>query len=338
MIEVARSSVDGDEVQVLTLTSGRWRAALTTFGARLLELHVPGADGETVDVVCTPPLAELGRDACYCGATVGRHANRLRDGRIELDGSTIQLSRNEGPHHLHGGTVGFDRRHWSSRWQPDGQAVTFARTSPDGEEGYPGDLHTEVTYTLTPPTLQIEITSTTDRPTVVNVVNHTYLNVAGHDSGTVLGHELQVDASACTPTDAERQTTGEIADLSGTPMDFRTPTPIGARMPAGGYDANLVLDGEGMREVLRVRDPASGRAMTLATDQPGFQLYPGTFLAGTSAKEPVGRYPAFAGLALEAQGFPGAPLHPAFPSARLDPGETRRHLTRWTFQTTEPDA
>ncbi len=350
MIEQHTETVDGAEVGVLTLTNGAWKAVLTNLGARLTELHVPDENDTTVDVVLQrASLAEMASDDNYFGSTAGRYANRIDAGRFDLDGTTFQLSRNEGGNHLHGGAVGFDRHLWQTGIADTGDSVTFTRTSSDGEEGYPGNLNIEVTYTLAPPALEVTIRARTDAPTVANIVNHSYFNVAGHDSGTVLDHLVQVHGSFYTPVDDELLATGEILSVDQTPFDLRTPTAVGARLqevinaaagrsteePAG-YDHNWVLDGTGMRKVFQVTDPVTRRRLTMATNQPGLQLYVGGYLKGVTAKAPLDAYPAFAGLTLETQTFPGSPNHAHFPSARLDPGQTYLNSVRLEFSTADP--
>jgi aldose 1-epimerase len=337
-------TVDGFEVQVITLTRGAYRAVVTDLGARLLELHVPGPDGSTADIVLQRSTFEqIATDHTYMGSTAGRFANRIRAGRFILDGTPIQLAVNEGANHLHGGRRGFDRKIWAVEG-PSQSEVTFWRISPDGEEGYPGALTTSVRYRLEDDALLIDITATADAPTVANIVHHSYFNLGGHDAGTVLDQVLEVRASHYLPADDELLPTGEIAGVDGTPFDFRTPTAIGkniaavensgAGRPTGdvvGYDHNWVLDGTGMRPVVVATDPASGRRMTLSTNQPGVQLYVGGYLDGISGKAPVDRYPAFAGFTLETQAFPDAVNHPEFPSATLYPGDTYHNAMRFDF-------
>jgi aldose 1-epimerase len=342
MIETTH--VDGIEVQLITLTRGAYRAVVTDLGARLLELHVPGRDGTTADIVLQrSSLAEIAHDDNYMGSTAGRYANRIRAGRLEIDGTPVQLSLNEGANHLHGGVRGFDQKLWSAHTSKESE-VTFWRVSPDGEEGYPGTLVTSVTYRLSDSALEIDIEATTDAPTVANIVHHSYFNLAGHDGGTVLDQVLQVRASHYLPVDEELLPTGEIRAVAGTPFDFREPTPIGkniaevdnsgAGRPTGdvvGYDHNWVLDGIGMRPVVVATDPASGRRLTMSTNQPGVQLYVGGYLAGVTGKAPVSTYPAFAGFTLETQTFPDAVNHSHFPSAALYPGQTYRNAVRFDF-------
>lgn len=314
------------DARLITLANGACTAVITDLGARLLELHVPDAHGTLADVVLgRPSLAEV--DEAYMGATVGRCANRIRDGRVEIDGVPIRLSRNEGDNHLHGGSRGFDRMIWSAA--EEGDAVVFSRISPAGEEGYPGALAVSVTYRLVGTSLSVDVRATTDAPTIVNVVHHSYVNLAGHDAGTVADHVLLVRGSAYLPVDEALLPTGEIRPVAGTPFDFRTPTPIGRT--GGELDHTWVLDGAGTREVAVLVDPASGRRMSVSTDQPGLQVYAGGHLGGLTAKGSAGTYRAGAGVALEAQHFPDTPNHRHFPSIALRPGETYASTVRFDF-------
>ncbi|MDQ2852477.1 MAG: galactose mutarotase [Actinomycetota bacterium] len=347
MIEKTTSALGNHDVEVITISTGAGTAVLTNLGARLLELHLPDRNGKLADIVLQrPSLADLVDDDTYMGSTAGRCANRIRGGELRIDGTDHQLSLNEGSHHLHGGTHGFDQQIWADTSDGADDEVTFSRVSPGGEEGYPGVLTTDVTYRFDGASLSIQIRATTDASTVVNIVNHSYFNLAGHESGDVLGHLLQVHGSYYTPVDAELLPTGEIRAVAGTPYDFREPTAIGARIhdvvnaAAGrvssgdvGYDHNWVLAGTGMREVVRVSDPGSGRTMTLSADQPGVQIYTGGYLADVSAKAPAGKYAAFAGFTLETQTFPDAVHHSHFPQRVLHPGETYLHRMRFDFTT-----
>jgi aldose 1-epimerase len=320
---------------------------LTDLGARLVELHVPDKDGNLADVVLQrPTLEDMAADDNYMGSTAGRFANRIREGKLVIDGTPVQLTVNEGRNHLHGGLRGFDRHVWSTQLAADGSAVTFWRVSPDGEEGYPGTLTTSVTYALVDSTLTVEIRATTDAPTVANIVHHSYFNLGGHESGSVLDHVLEMRSSFYVPVDDELLPTGEVLAVDGTPFDFRTPTPIGKNIGAVqhsgagrvtdsgvGFDHNWVLDGVGVREVLSVTDPRSGRRLTLSTNQPGVQLYVGGYLEGVTGKAPAGAYQAFAGLTLETQTFPDAVNHAHFPQAELHPDQTYVNTMRFAFST-----
>lgn len=336
--------VNGFEVGVVTLVNGPCRAVVTDLGARLLELHVPDRDGTTADIVLQrATFDEIATDDTYMGSTAGRFANRIRNGRFDIDGTTVQLPLNEGANHLHGGLRGFDRKIWSTEVRDDTH-VTFWRVSPHGEEGYPGTLTTSVSYRLEQSALVIDIHATTDAPTVANIVHHSYVNLGGHHSGTILDHVVQIHGSHYLPVDDELLPTGEVRRVEGTPFDFRTPTAIGKNIAAVensgagrqtgdvvGYDHNWVLDGSGMREVLIAHDPASGRRLVLSTNQPGLQFYVGGYLQGVSAKEPVASYPAFAGFTVETQTFPDAVNNSHFPSAAVYPGQTYHNAMRLDF-------
>ena len=345
MIENQTKLVDGLEVRLITLSNDTCTAVLTDLGARLVELHVPDKSGNLADIVLQrPTLEDISTDENYMGSTAGRYANRVRGGKLLIDGTPVQLSINEGMNHLHGGVRGFDRYVWSTEFGADSQEVTFWRISPNGEEGYPGTLTTSVTYRLQKSTLSIDIRATTDAATVVNIVHHSYFNLAGHESGTVLDHVLEMRSSFYTPVDDDLLPTGEILAVAGTPFDFRTPTPIGKNIAevthsgAGrvtdsgvGYDHNWVLDGVGMREVVFITDPSSGRRLTMSTNQAGVQLYVGGYLDGVTGKAPANAYKAFAGLTLETQTFPDAVNHSHFPAAELHPGQTYHNAMKFDF-------
>ncbi|MGW4332054.1 aldose epimerase family protein [Rhodococcus koreensis] len=347
MIDHHTAQVPNVDITLITLSNDQCRAVLTDAGARLLELHVPDADGNLADVVLgRATLEETVTDPNYFGATAGRYANRIRAGKFPLDGVLQQVTCNEGANHLHGGARGFDRHLWSTQLGADGNSVTFWRISPDGEEGFPGTLTTRVTYRLEGRALAIEIEATTDQTTVANIVNHAYFNLGGHDSGPVLEHLLQIHGSHYIPVDDELLPTGEVRAVEGTAFDFRTPTPIGKNLhqvdhagagrtttDAAGYDHNWVLDGTGMREIATLTDPKSRRRLTVSTNQPGVQVYVGGYLDGVTAKAPADQYAAFGGLTFETQTFPDAVNHSHFPQATLNPGETYLNRIRYDFST-----
>jgi len=317
-----------------------------TYGGIITSLRVPDRDGRMGDVV-------LGFDSLepylagtpYFGAIIGRYGNRIAGGRFELDGTTYQLATNNGANHLHGGNVGFDKVLWAGEpFQSDSAVgVVFTYTSVDGEEGYPGTLDVRVTYTLTDDDhLVFDYRATTDAPTPVNLTQHSYFNLAGEGSGTVLDHELFVAASAYTPVDEGLIPTGEIAPVEGTPFDFRERTAIGARIDVDdpqiargpGYDHNFVLDtaGDGFLSLAaRVVEPTSGRTMEILTDQPGLQFYAGNFLDGTLVGKSGRPYVHRGGFCLETQHFPDSPNQPAFPPTILRPGEEYRTRTVYAF-------
>lgn len=345
MLDTFTATAGDHDITIVTISNDVCRVVLTDLGARILELHAPDRDGVLADVVLgRKSYDELPRDPYYFGVTAGRYANRIREGRFEIDGTAYAVTPNEGQNHVHGGPRGFDTYVWSTALDPERDSVTFLRRSPDGDEGYPGNLDAHVTYTLDGAALEIRIEAETDQPTIVNLVNHAYFNLAGHDSGTVLDQLLQIDASAYTPVDAELLPTGEILSVDGTAFDFRTEMPIGKNIDAvdnagagrdtaqnPGYDHNWVLDGDGMRQVATLTDPASGRRLTLVTDQPGIQVYAGGYLEGASAKGDLETYAAFAGVTAEMQTYPDSINHSHFPQRVLRPGETYVNVVRYEF-------
>ncbi|GAA2441741.1 aldose epimerase family protein [Streptomyces lavendulocolor] len=333
---------DGTVVHRWTLRNGGTRLKVLSYGGIVQSLEIPDRHGRYANV----SLGFDGLDAYvssspFFGALIGRYGNRIAGGRFTLDGTEHRLSVNDGPNSLHGGAQGFDKRVWDVEPFTDrtGVGLVLRYVSADGEMGYPGTLRVTVTYTLTPRgEWRIDYAATTDRATVVNLTNHTYYNLAGEGSGDVLGHELRLAASRCTPTDATLIPTGELAPVAGTPFDFRRGKPIGEDIRrahpqlvlAQGYDHNWVLDKGATARPLPVatlRDPGSGRTMTIATTEPGVQFYSGNFLDGTLAG-PSGRtYRQGDGLCLETQHFPDSPNRPEFPSTVLRPGATYRSTT-----------
>lgn len=276
----------------------------------------------------------------FMGCLVGRYANRIAKGRFVLDGKTYSLATNNGPNALHGGPTGFHARLWTPKVVsgPDGDALELTYVSKDGEEGYPGTLTAKVVYSLRADGgLVIDYTATSDAPTVVNLTNHAYFNLAGEGEGTILGHELQLESDAFTPVDATLIPTGAFTPLDGTPFDFRKPTAIGARIDAadeqirrgGGYDHNFVLRGKlgELRRVARVSEPKSGRVLEVYTTEPGIQFYSGNFLDGSLTGKSGKPYVKRAGLCLEAQHYPDSPNRPEWPSVVLRPGQTYRQMT-----------
>ncbi len=315
-------------------------ARLTDHGATLVALDVPDRAGRPTDVVLGFDTLDgyRGDHPCF-GATVGRVANRIAGARFALDGEEYALAKNDGPHTIHGGARGFDRRVWAATTGegPEGAWVSFTRTSSDGEEGYPGTVEASVTYRLTPANeLVIEMGATTDRPTLVNLAHHSYWNLAGHASGDVLGHVLQLSSDHYTPNDATRVPRGTIEPVAGTPHDFTRPKRLGQDLartggdPAG-YDVNFVVTGRPwrageLRKVARVEAPASGIVMDLSATEPGVQLYTANFLDGTLRGKGGASYGRHAGFCLETQKYPDAVHHPEWPSPILRPGERYRHV------------
>jgi len=331
---------EGERVELYVLENRNGMIAkITTYGAIITELHVPGRGGSKGNVVLGfENLDGYLKGHPYFGAIVGRVGNRIAKGRFTLDGAVYKLATNNGPNHLHGGVKGFDKRVWSAEpvTGAGGPALKLTCVSPDGEEGYPGTLTSTVVYTLTGDNgILIELTAVTDKATPVNLTNHTYFNLAGPGSGDILGHELKIDADRYVPVDAALIPTGALAGVRGTPMDFTSPMTIGARIAKveGGYDHCYVFTKGTTPEpapVIRVREPGSGRAMEVLTTEPGVQLYTGNFLDGTIAGI-GGVYKKHFGFCLETQHFPDAVNQPSFPSVVLRPGQTYRHVTVYRF-------
>ncbi|WP_189587772.1 aldose epimerase family protein [Mesorhizobium sp. M3A.F.Ca.ET.201.01.1.1] len=320
------------------------RIVVSDFGAALLSCIVPDGCGRQVDLVlaCSTP-EQLIESGTYFGTTVGRYGNRIKRGRFSLEGKTYALESNEGKNHLHGGRIGFDKRLWAVSRRDHG-TISFGLVSPDGEEGFPGTLVAQATYRLDGNSLSYELLATVDRPCPVNLLNHSYWNLAG--KGDILDHSFQFRADYYTPADDELMLTGEIASVEGTPFDFRIPRTARERYSEidnqgagrlsgapGGYDHNLVLAGQPgeMRQVARIFEPKSGRAVTVATTEPGLHFYTGGYLGGVPNRE-GGSYPPYAGFTLETQKFPDSPNLGHFPSSILKPGELYRHATELTFE------
>lgn len=319
---------------------------LTDFGAIVTAIEVADREGDFADVTLGfDTLAPYVGDHPYFGSLVGRYANRIARGRFTLDGRVHELAVNNPPNHLHGGIEGFNRKLWRVEGTIDTDSavgVVFGYRSPDGEEGYPGTLDARATYTLgSDGTLTLELQATTDRATPVSLAQHAYFNLAGAGIGDILGHRLQLNASAYTPTDETQIPTGEVASVRGTPFDFTRPTPIGERIDdrhpqlerGRGYDHNFVLDrrGEGLTHAARLYHPESGRVLDISTTEPGIQFYSGNLLDGSFAGRGGRLYPRRSAVALETQHFPDSPNQPAFPSTILHPGEEYRSVTVYAF-------
>ncbi|MBN1505588.1 MAG: galactose mutarotase [Sedimentisphaerales bacterium] len=334
-------TAEGREVTLYTLTSSKGlRARVTDFGAALVSLHVPDRNGNLDDVVLGfDSLDGYVAQSAYIGVTVGRYGNRIGKGRFVLDGVEYKLAVNNGPNHLHGGVKGFDKVVWDTQEAvaaEDAAWVKMTYLSKDGEEGYPGNLTGTVSYTLTnADELRISYQGRTDKKTVVNLTNHSYWNLAGQGSGTILGHELTVNADRFTAVDAGLIPTGAIASVHDTPLDFTRPRTVGARLRqlANGYDHNYVLNGKAgvLRFCARVREPHSGRVMDIHTTEPGVQFYTGNFLDGSLKGKEGNHYAKHAGLCLETQHYPDSPNKPKFPSVVLEPGQEYTSLTVHKF-------
>lgn len=344
-----RKLPDGREVHLYTLRNKNGMVAkVTDYGAILVSLEVPDAKGKLADVTLGYDTLEgwLGNTS-YLGASVGRFGNRIAHGKFELDGKTYKLAKNNKPGgipcHLHGGNKGFDKVLWKGQSfvKGDAKGVRFTYISKDGEEGYPGNLTVTITYLLNDKNeLKWEAEATTDKPTIVNLVHHTYWNLSGDPTRSINDNLLQLMAPNYLPTDAGLIPTGKIEPVKGTPMDFTKATAIGDRVNANfealklgaGYDHCWVLKpGKGVRLAARLKDPKTGRVMEVLTDQPGIQFYGGNFLDGTVTGKGGVKYAHRTGLCLETERFPDAPNQPNFPSSVLRPGEVYKHIMVFRF-------
>ena len=343
-----KSMYQGKPVDMVTLKNknGVELQALS-YGGIITSLRVPDRAGTFADVVLgfdKPESYWADPPPPFFGAIIGRYGNRIAKGKFTLNGKAYSLATNNGPNHLHGGNKGFDKQLWTitTKESPQGSSAIFTRMSPDGEEGYPGTLQARVTYTLTDKNeLILEYHATTDKPTPVNLTQHTYWNLAGEGSGDILGELLTINADRYTPVDGTLIPTGDLASVAGTPFDFRQPTAIGARIEQNndqlkkgpGYDHNWVLNrkGSGLEFAARLTDPKSGRTLEIATTEPGLQFYSGNFLDGTLKGKSGQAYARRSGLCLETQHFPDSPNHPGFPSTILQPGKTYDSKTVITF-------
>ncbi|WP_245557598.1 aldose epimerase family protein [Deinococcus peraridilitoris] len=324
------------------------RAELTNYGALLVRLLAPDRKGTLEDVVLGHDRPEPYFDHAqspFFGATVGRCANRIAGGQFSLLGHNYSLARNNGPNALHGGEQGFDQQVWDVRTYlgPDGPCAEFSRLSPDGEEGYPGNLAVQVTYTLTQDqALRIDYEATTDAPTPVNLTHHSYWNLSGDVREDILGHQLTVFADGITPVDASLIPTGSIQPVEGTPFDFREPHPIGEAIDreneqlrfAGGYDHNFVLrGGPELKPAATLYHATTGRELQVLTTEPGLQVYSGNFLDGQISGKGGRRYGYRSAICLEPQHFPDSPNQPHFPSVILEPGQRFTSRTVYAFKT-----
>ncbi len=337
---------DGAQVEAFTLTNARGvEVKAITYGGIIQSLRVPDRSGRFGDIVLGfDSLDGYLKDHPFFGAIIGRYGNRIGKAQFTLNGQTYKLAANNGPNHLHGGVKGFDKVVWTGQVVDDkrGAAVAFSRTSPDGEEGYPGNLKVKVTYVLTDDnSLIVDYEATTDKATPVNLTQHSYFNLAGEGSGDILAHELAINADRYTPVDDTLIPTGELASVAGTPFDFRKPVAIGARINDGhaqiangkGYDHNWVLNrkGAGLQLAARVKEPKSGRTLEVQTTEPGIQFYAGNFLDGTIKGKGGHVYGHRTGFCLETQHYPDSPNQPKFPSTILQPGQTYRTSTVFKF-------
>ena len=336
---------EGKIIHLYTLTNSRGlEIRAMNYGAIILSIKAPDRKGQFADVV-------LGHDSLdgyipnlpYIGAVVGRYANRIANGRFTLDGKTYALPKNDGPNTLHGGVKRtFDKVVWDDEPLNGSNGVAFTYLSKDGEEGFPGNLKVKVTYTLTEQNeLVVDYEATTDKATPINVSQHSYFNLAGEGTGDILNHEIMLNADRFTPVDKNLIPTGELRAVKGTPLDFPTPTKIGARIEdrdeqlvlAHGYDHNFVINrkDKGLTLAARVYEPGSGRVLEVFTTQPGVQFYTGNFLDGSITGKHGHVYQRRYGFCLETQHFPDSPNHPQFPTTILKPGETFREKTVFKF-------
>lgn len=333
---------DGVEVQLYTCVNANGMVMkMTNYGAIMTELRVPDRDGNFANVILGFPNLQgyLGEHP-YFGSTVGRYCNRIGHGKFTLDGQEYQLTLNDGENHLHGGLVGFNKRVWNAEpVQTESEVgVRFTYHSPDGEQGYPGNLDATALYLLNNSNeLIVEFQATVDKPCPVNLTNHNYWNLAGAGSGTIRDHVLMLAADKYLPVDEGLIPIGDLADVAGTPLDFTTPEKIGARLDQidsdpVGYDHCFVLTDKAspMKLAARVKDPSSGRVMEIYTTQPSVQFYSGNFLNG---KPESGGYQQYEGFCIETQHYPDSPNHDNFPSTVLKPGETYKHKTIHKFFT-----
>jgi aldose 1-epimerase len=317
-------------------------AEIISYGAIVVSLTAPNRNGQMEDIILGfDDLASYEKDNTFQGSIVGRYGNRIAGGKFSLDGKVYQLNLNDGPNHLHGGPKGFFKVIWDIE-QLDSQSVRLTYVSPDGEEGYPGEVKISVVYTITDDdALRIDYYGTTDRPTILNPTSHCYFNLSGTPKNTILDHELMLNADFFTPIDEFSIPTGEIRPVAGTPLDFREPKPIGRDINAEdeqikfgkGYDHNWVINGKPgqVRLAATVYESKSGRLMECLTDQAGLQFYSGNFLDGSLIGKGGIRYNYRCALCLEAQAFPDSPNKPHFPSVVLRPGEEYRQTTIYRF-------
>jgi len=340
------TTADGKAIEIFTLRNAKGvEARVMNYGGIIVSLKTPDRAGKLDDIVLGfDSLAPYLKGTPYFGAIIGRYGNRIGHARFALDGKTYELAKNDGPNHLHGGVRGFDKVVWAAEpfERATERGLVLKYTSPDGEEGYPGTVAATVTYTLNDANeLAVDYAATTDKPTPVNLTQHSYFNLAGAGSGDILGHQLMIAASNVTPVDSTLIPTGLLAPVAGTPFDFRTPTAIGARINVAdvqlkngkGYDHNWVLDrkGAGLELAAKVTEPTSGRTLEVRTTEPGLQFYSGNFLDGTIKGKGGRVYGHRSGFCLETQHYPDSPNQPSFPSTILRPGQEYRTHTVFAF-------
>lgn len=338
-VKVQEVPVGDQTAKVFQLENGNgMEVELSSFGAVVSKLIVPDRDGKSENIVLGyESIDGYDTNDYYLGATAGRYANRIAKGKFEIDGTSYQLTTNDGNNHLHGGNFGFNRKNWDAEFieGEETMKVKMTYTSPDGEEGFPGELVSTVIYELTADNkLLISFEATTNKPTIVNLTHHGYFNLSAMKED-ILGHELKINAAKYTPVDNELIPTGELKAVAGTPFDFNTPTTIAARISEikGGYDHNYVVKEQHYGQLTKMAElyhAGSGRVMELYADSPAVQFYSGNFLDGGLTTNGV-TYSQYMGLCLEPQTFPNSPNEPSFPSARLNPGEKYSHKIELHF-------
>jgi aldose 1-epimerase len=342
MIQINKSvfgTIDGKEVYLFQLEDpGKMIVRLTNYGGIVTSVIVPDRNGKMEDVVLGfDSLQDYLQGHPYFGCITGRYANRIAGGKFSIDGKEFSISRNTGENTLHGGFAGFDKKLWDAREYRNGDEAGIELTyqSPDGEEGFPGNLAVRVIYSLLPDQgLKIDYFATTDIPTPINLTHHGYFNLKGEGNGDIMDLVMMIDADKYTVVDESLMPTGELRNVTGTPFDFRKAKPIGQdfALVDGGYDHNFVLNNRGqLIRVARVTDPGSGRFMDVLTTEPGMQFYAGNFLDGTLTGKSDKPYQQHYAFCLETQHFPDSPNIAAFPNTILRPGETYRHTTIYRF-------
>ena len=340
-------TADGQQVQLFTLTNKNGiEAKITNFGGIIVSLKTPDRKGQLTDIVLGyDNLEGYVGDTAFFGALIGRYGNRIAKGQFVLNGKTYQIPLNDGPNALHGGPNAFNKKVWTAKDVSTHSTPMLQLTylSKDGENGFPGNLSVQVTYSLTSDNeLRIDYGATTDKETVLNLTNHSYFNLKGEGQGDILQHEVRLNANKFTPVDATLIPTGELKPVQGTPFDFRKSTAIGARINMDdqqlkygwGYDHNWVLNGMGSGQLViaaRVHEATTGRVLEVLTDQPGVQFYSGNHMDGTIRGKGGKIYPKRGGLCLETQHYPDSPNHPAFPSTELKPGQKFHSTTIYKF-------
>jgi len=339
-----QQTLDGKQTSLYVLKNNNIEVTITNYGARIVSLRVPDKNGNMTDVsIGFNNVDDYGKGGdTYFGAVVGRYGNRIAKGKFKLDGKEYTLATNNAPNHLHGGNKGFSRVVWDAQ-QPDDSTLILIYVSADGEEGYPGELNTQVTYTLTSNNeLKIDYEATTDKATVVNLTNHTYFNLNGEGRGTINNHLMMINADKYTPVDSTLIPTGKLEPVANTPLDFRKPTAIGARINdtnniqlkyGKGYDHNFVLNksGNGLTKAAEVVGDQSGIVMDVYTTEPGIQFYGGNFMNGSHKLKSEKTDDHRTAFCLETQHYPDSPNHPNFPSTTLEPGKVYKTTTVYTF-------